>query len=290
MLGIQFGETDREILAVENASGPGFTLADLDWRKRTFRNVVAYSGYDVVGARFAGEREMLLVRRALKDAWLVDETHRARLTSDGLVFSAARSRAGDLLLSKPVDGGLSIWWQGHDGTSRRLTHGIGDVAPNFSPDGRLWTYADYAQKDVMLCTSTGDSCRVLRNEPQLPAWPVFSPDGDRIAYLTLNGSTQLTIVSADDGHYQVSWDASYQCPPVWSSARTLWSLEVKSGHRVWFERDLTGRKTGKRFDAPAEGEALDESQCWPRNPSASPFAPPVHVEVEQTSSIVSLPN
>ena len=142
----------------------------------------------------------------------------------------------------------------------------------------------------MFCTIGKGTCRPLRHDELLPTWPRFSPDGEKLAYLTQVGSTQLTVVSAKDGHTLTSWDACYQCEPVWSSATTVWALEISAGHRVWFERDaMTGKKTGNRFEAPSEGAGADASQCWPKTPpSDAPFAQPAHAEIEQSSLILGL--
>ena len=69
-----------------------------------------------------------------------------------------------------------------------------------------------------------------------------------------------------DGHVVASWGAYYQCPPVWSSATTLWSLEVSGGKYFWSERDVTtGVRTGNRKDGPQANDTLDEVLCWPKS-------------------------
>jgi hypothetical protein len=287
---IQFGERANDILAPYSLSGSDATLAEIDWSENTFINLGRYPGFDLVSARFVGEQELLLARRVSRDAWMADGTRRVRLTSDGNTYTAARSRAGDLLLGRKDSAGSSIWWQGLDGVSRKVTQGVADVAPDVSPDLRTWAYADYVRKTIMLCSIRGNECRVLRQDELLPTWPRFSPDGARLAYVTQLGSTQLTIISATDGHYQASWDARYECPPAWSSATTLWSLEILSGRRVWIERDISGRRTGKRVNAPVEGGSADEFQCYPKVPALDPaFPQPVHVETEETSVVLRLP-
>jgi hypothetical protein len=289
---IQFGRREDEIWVAETASTVNSRFTSVHWRARTAANVGDYGGYDLMAADFRADTAMLLARRASRDAWMVEGGRRVRLTSDGRNVSAARSISGDLLLSKIGDDGrVNVWWQGLDGTSRKLTHGTTDVVPSFSPDGGRWSYVDYAHNDIMLCSLSTDNCRVLRNDQLRPTWPTFSPDGKNLAYLTVVGSTQLTIISATEGHYLVSWDALYQCPPIWSSPTTLWSVEVSGGRRVWYERDLTGKKTGKRFEAPPAGSTSDEFGCWPQAESlGSPLSVPTHIEVAETSLILDAPN
>ena len=287
---VQFGEHDDEILVPSSLSGPNTTLAAIDWRNETLVELGGYAGLDLVAARFVDGRKTFLGRRTLSDAWMIEGSRRTRLTSEGQLNSAARSSSGDLLLGKRENGRSTIWWQGRDGTSRKLTNGEADFAPQFSPDGRAWVYADYAQKSIMICSVSGGACRVLRNDPLLPSWPTFAPDGESLAYATQVGSTQMTIVSAKDGHYLVSWDACSLCPPVWSSAATVWSLEISAGRYVWVERDIGGKKTGKRYEMPAEDAPTDEFHCWPKMPSAnSPFSHSVRVEREESSLILGLP-
>ena len=234
---------------------------------------------------------MLLARRVVSDAWLYEGAQRRRLTSDGRNYSVARSSKGDLLLSKLGDDGtINIWWQGLDGASRELTHGGRDVEPTFSTDGRSWSYADYAQKSIMVCSRSDDACRVLQKDEMLPSWPRFSPGGQTLAYLTTVGVSKLVVVSISDGHVVASWSAYYQCPPVWSSATTLWSLEVAGGKYFWSERDVTtGMRTGNRQDGPHPNVALDEVQCWPKSASSeSPFFQKVRVESQEVSRLLKL--
>ena len=287
---VQFGEHDDEILIPYGSWGSGTMLAEIDWRNATVVELGRYSGFDLVAAKKSSGGQMFLGRRVLGDAWLVEGSRRARLTSDGQINSVARSLSGDLLLGKRELGRSAIWWQGRDGTSRKLTNGDSDVAPDFAPDGRSWVYADYARKNLVLCSVGGGTCRVLRNDDLLPSWPKFSPDGQKVAYATQVGSTQVMIVSAKDGHYLVSWNAFPLCPPIWSSSATVWSLEISDGRYVWFERDLSGKKTGKRYEMPHEDGPTDEFHCSPKIPA--PDSPPfqtVRVEREETSRLLSLP-
>ena len=286
---IQFGESDDEIWMPVGLSGPNTTLAVIDWRAETLVERGRYAGFDLVAAKRANGTETFLGRRVRGDAWMIEGGRETRLTSDGQINSAARDSAGDLLLGKRERGGSTIWWQGRDGTSRKLTHGEADVCPEFSPDGKSWAYADYAQKSINLCSVGSEKCRVLCSDQLLPAYPKFSPDGQRLAYVTQVGSTRVTVVSPRDGHELVSWDASSRCAPVWSSQTTLWSLEISAGRYTWFERDMQGTKTGKRYEPPAEEVPTDEYHCWTKRPSSnSPILQPVQVLREETSRLLRL--
>jgi hypothetical protein len=165
-----------------------------------------------------------------------------------------------------------------------------DVEPDVGPDGQSWTYADYVRKNIMLCGRKSGRCQVLRHDEMLPSWPRFSPDGQNIAYLTAVGSPQLFVVSTASGEIRNSWNAFYQCPPVWSSSSTLWTFEVSAGRYFWSERFIeTGRRTGKRIDAPNENVDVSEVQCWP--PSAakgSPLFQRLVIKTNETSRLLRL--
>jgi hypothetical protein len=237
---------------------------------------------------------VLLGRHRSNDAWLYGSNGRRRLTSDGENFSAAMSAAGDLLLSKQGgDGGMSIWWQSHDGATREMSPGPFDVEPQFSPDGRSWLYVDYMRQSVILCSFKTESCRVLRRDESLPSWPQFAPDGKNIAYLTQMNVPKLVVVSLEDGKVKELGDAYYQCPPVWSSPTKIWSLRGAARRIFWSERDVTtGARTGRQLEVGGDEintgrTSADEVQCWPPNAHpGSPFFMPLRVETEESSRLL----
>jgi hypothetical protein len=291
-LRVQFGGGEDSLLVSYQLSGATSTLAELDWRGGAYRNLGRYPGFDLVGARSQGERTVLLARHVSKDVWAYDAAGRHRLTSDGENYSAAVSPKGELLLSKrDANGNLSIWMQGSVGPGKRLTKGPSDILPEVSPDGRWWAYADLSQKSIMLCSMDGGSCRTLSRDERWPTWPKFSPDGAKIAYVTQVNGPRLTVVSTNDGQIQQSWDAYRQCPPVWSSATTIWIFEALAGHNIWAERDTTtGRKTGKQIEVPPQDVSLSEFQCGSENVTPdSPFFQRLRVETEEKTRLLSLP-
>jgi hypothetical protein len=289
---IQFSDPDDNVLVSYQLSGTVSTLAALDWHKGSYRNLGMLPGLDLVGARRSGDQTILLGRHISNDAWFYDGSSRRALTSDGETYSAAISSDGQLLLSKRGDDGrVSIWSQGRDGQLKRVTAGPADVGPDFSSDGRWWVYADYAQKSIVLCSVAESTCRTLRRDSQLPTWPKVSADGTKVAYLTQTNVPRLTIVSVDDGRVQRSWDAYYQCPPVWSSPTTIWSFEALAGHYFWAERSaMSGERTGSRIEIPGNGAAPSEIQCWPAGVGRdSPFFQRVRVETRETAKLLRLP-
>jgi hypothetical protein len=288
---IQFDGQDDTLL-ISHQSGSISTLAELDWRRGLYRNLGRYPGFDLIGARAQRERTLLLGRHISKDIWLYDGSGGRQLTSDGVSCSGAISPTGDLLVSKlGDDGNFSIWSQGPVGAGNRLTTGPSDVLPSFSENGRWWVYADYARKSIVVCSTEGGNCRVLRRDEQWPTLPRFSPDGSQIAYVTQTGAPHLTIVSVKDGQMQQSWDAFRQCPPIWSSPTTIWSFEALAGHYLWAERDTTtGRRTGKRIEVLDRDVALSEFRCSSDDVAPdSPFFRRVRVETKEITRLLSLP-
>ena len=91
----------------------------------------------------------------------------------------------------------------------------------YSPDGK-WIIFEAVRKPPQVESTlyvipvTGGARIRITDGKQWDDKPRFSPDGEKVAYLTQVGSTQLTIISARDGHTLTSWDACYQCEPVWS--------------------------------------------------------------------------
>ena len=230
-------------------------MTTLNWKRGVFASSGFYPGFDILRAKIVGDTEVLVVRRLSSDAWLDDGVRHERLTSDGQDYSVAMSKSGDLLLSKrDADGNYNVWRQSPSGATKKLTSGKIDVGPEFGPDGKAWAYADYTAKSIVMCGGDAQSCRVLRRDEMLPIWPRFSPDGELLAYVTQIGAPKLTVVSAQDGEaVKASWDAYYQCPPIWSSTSTVWGLEASNGRYSWYERNaLTGVRTGGHVDAPNE--------------------------------------
>jgi tRNA A-37 threonylcarbamoyl transferase component Bud32/Tol biopolymer transport system component len=289
---IQFDRHSDNLLVSYQLSATVSTLMSLDWKNGVGRNLGRYPGLDLVSVRSADAGSILLGRHRTKDVWLYDRTGRHRLTMDGENYSAAISKAGDLLLSKrTADGGVSIWWQAPGGSSKQMTSGPADVQPEFSSDGRSWIYADYAKKSLMTCSSSDGTCRVLHRDEMLPSWPRYSPDGARIAYLSQVYPSRLVAIALRDSAVTQLGAAYPQCPPIWSSSQNLWGFEGTPGHYFWSERNvITGAKTGRTRDIEKTFAAADEVECWPKDEhQGSQFFQALRVETEERSDFLRLP-
>jgi hypothetical protein len=280
---LQFDPKTEALYLPDSRSLASSSLTLLDWRGSTITRVGRYPGLEIVSAIRTGDDLVVLLRHPTSDAWLHDGGSRRRLTVDGQTFSAAISNEGHMLLGKRSDeGAFSIWWKGRDGRARRVTNGPSDVGPEFSATGKEWAYVDYQARSVVLCRSPDIDCRPLVHDDMLPSWPRFSPDGQSLAYVTQIGTSRLVVTSVRDGRTQVIGPVQSSCPPVWSSSRTLWTLEGAAKTHSWIERDAEfGLTTGKRLDLEPGAD------CWPRvEDPRSPFYRRVKMEAEEDSSLL----
>jgi hypothetical protein len=236
-----------------------------------------------------------LARHRTSDAWLNEALGKRKVSDDGSTLSAAVSQRGDILLGRRSDDGVvAIWSKGADGILRQVTRGPLDVRPDFSPDGRSWAYVDYARKNIMLCSGMPSPCRVLHTDDHLPSWPRFSPDGAHLAYVTQVGTQRVMVVALQNGAIQEVGPAFSQCPPVWSTATTLWTFEGSPKRYFWSERNVqTGTSTGRRIEmGDTMNDAVqdpDESRCWP--PSGHPDEgsfPRLRVETDERFRVIRL--
>jgi serine/threonine protein kinase len=294
---VTFDGRGHEVLVSHNLSRSASTLAALDWRAGTLTHLGRYDNFDIVDVAPAMEKSTaILTRRRAKDAWLRERGRSRKLTHDGQTFSAAIYPDGDLLLGKRgQDGAISVWRQGHDGTLAQITTGPLDLRPDVSADGRRWVYVDGARQLLMICAGrSATSCSVLRKDEALPTWPRFSPDGSKLAYVTVAGAQQVNVLSLANGSVKQLGAAFAQCPPIWSSPTRLWTFEGSAKHYVWIERDVeSGAATNRRIDL---GESVndanqdpDERHCWPPDDVAeAALFPKIRIETEEISNLLRL--
>jgi hypothetical protein len=272
---------------------PRSPLASFDWRTAKYRKLGTFADMDIVDVLSGGEKSILLGRHRATDVWLYDGSAKRLLTSDEGISAAAISMSGDLLLARRGLGvTMNIWSQDRAGAKRKLTSGQFDTAPDFSPDGSSWVYADYSRKSIVICTTATNECRILRRDEMLPAWPRFSPDGSKVAYVRQSAAPRMMAISISDGKERALGNTHWQCPPVWSSPREVWGFEGTAGHYFWVERDIeTAARTGRRVEVNDKQDAVnDDIECWPRGvPAGSPFFRKLRLETEETTSILRLP-
>jgi hypothetical protein len=285
---VQFAdEGDDLLISLPTVSGAG-DLVSMDWRRGRSVRLARYGDFQLQFFRRTSTGEAAVANKSSRDVWLEEGAGRRRLTYDGQNYTAAMSPAGVLLVSKRSgSGAFAIWRQAAEGPAERLTEGPDDVEPAVSADSKHWAYVDYKRMSIMLCEAESKECRVLRRDGLLPSWPMFSQDGALIAYLTQLNSPQLTVISTQDGSVVGSWNAHFQCPPIWSSVTTVWSLESSPGGYAWSEREVTGKRTGRQFTATSENLEPGEVQCFPKALAVDrPLVRPVTIETVETSRVI----
>jgi serine/threonine protein kinase len=281
---------DRLFVSPLDARSP---LTAIDWRKLSYRNLGGYGDMDLIDALVSDQTAAILGRRRSKDVWAYEGSSRRRLTRDGNNDAAAISSRGEMLVAKAGTGSIeNIWLRSSDGTLRKVTDGQFDTSPDFSPNGRSWVYVDYPRRRIMICATETGQCRVLRRDEILPAWPRFSPDGSKIAYVRYGAAAQLIVFSVSDQREWPMGSVHWQCPPVWSSPDKVWAFEGSAAGYAWVEKEIeTGLRTGHRVQVSDDRNAVnDDLDCWPKNVDvASPFFRKLRVETEETSSVLRLP-
>jgi len=141
----------------------------------------------------------------------------------------------------------------------------------------------------MICVTGTYECRVLKHDEMLPVDPHFSPDGSKVAYVRLGAVSQLMAFSVSDGREWPIGGTHWQCPPVWSSPKAVWTFEGSAGGYAWVEKDVeTGLRTGRRVQVGDNQSALNsELECWPKDVDAtSPFFRKLRVEAEETALLL----
>jgi len=166
------------------------------------------------------------------------------LTPDGraVIFHSDRSGGSELWL-QPLNG-LTL-----DGHPRRLTDHPGTVAlPDVSPDGRWIAYQRVLnrQRDIWLVPTSGGPSVQFTDDPAPDLHPVFSPTGDRIAWVSERSGVENVWVAevADGGRrsqpVQMTHGDSADLYPAWSPDGTrLAYVEVKGYFQEVLVKDLT---------------------------------------------------
>jgi len=162
------------------------------------------------------------------------------------------------------------------GKPQLVTEGPMDMYPSFQPDGLGFVHVRVRDGAVVACrlaARDATDCRLVHADPLGPRFTTVSPDGTQVAYQTTHGTgSRLRIVSLSDGSMRDLGIYRSVCPPLWSSARALWTYE--DGASNWREvEDLRGKPTGR--SAKHEGEG--PSAC-DRPPQASAVPPLLTVQ------------
>jgi serine/threonine protein kinase/Tol biopolymer transport system component len=281
---VRFGAPD---LLISDETGVG-TLDRLDWKTGEARRIGFLPGAVLrTVTTIPNGTRVLLSSTERSDVWIFDPGRPPRqLTTDGHNFGAAWSPKGEVLVGRALpDGRYVIVRYERDGSSHQVTQGPSDCVPSFAPDGMSWLYADYERKAIMRCEH--DACRELVRDPQLPEWPVIAPDQKHIAYITVYGSPRLLMANADGNHRLDLGPTAVECPPVWTSATSLWAFSGGGDQREWAEIDVSrGSRTGR--SKPARTFNPDKQTCgWEDELPSSPFYQRVRILPRETWNVAA---
>jgi serine/threonine-protein kinase len=235
----------NELLLSSSTKSSG--LEALDWRTGQSRRV-GYVPDQMVESvlDISGEESLLVSAMEKIDAWFVAAGNPDRqVTRDGRSVWASASKNGDVLVSRKLDhDGFVIFRYDARGNERQVTSGPFDMVPSFAPDGASWVYADYQRKAIMRCD--GRSCAEVRRDDVLMGWPAMSPDGRRIAFVSLEGTPHVHVMDVAGSTDRDLGSTALECPPVWTGDDALWAYGGSGDRREWREIDLvTGLKTGR---------------------------------------------
>ncbi len=222
-------------------------------------------------SRLTNGDHLVLSRSTRQDVWMFPDGGPARaLTVDGTSFAPTWSRRGGVLFERELpDGKYVIFALGEDGNAQQMTKGPFDGVPSFADGSDRWVYADYHRKAIVACLK--ERCSELLRSDELLDWPVMAPDENHVAFVSLAGIPHLRIADAEGKVTRDLGPTATECPPVWTSAASLWIFSGAGGRREWIEFNIdAAKKTGRTKAATAFN--VDEARCgWENEPPSSPF-------------------
>jgi serine/threonine protein kinase len=280
--------TDQAEVSVDGTQGNSL-LALVDWRAGMARYHASLPAWDLRDSMTDERGDVLFVSRKLfNDLW-EDPTPGApprRLTTDGTNDNAAISPStGRLLVQKRRSNGEYVVMLFERGASspRLTTGGPLDVMPSFSEANGDWFFVRDRQR-IVRCDKQL-SCAELHVDQQLPAWPIASPNGENVAYLTWLKTPRLKVLALKTGSVRDLGAALTDCAPAWSDKDHVWTVQASERGRDWIEIDVrTGDRTGRQRPAGSDGQA-DSPSCWLDEATSPNPYPRVRVVGRESSEI-----
>ncbi len=131
----------------------------------------------------------------------VDRTVLALGDSTLIITEPVRSPDGTrLAYAQQLEGVSAVFVAGTDGANpQRLTHGIWDSGPVWSPDGRWIAYYSDANGDVWVVPSAGGEARQLTSGPARDNPIGWLPDGSAVILQRAGTGDEQTLVAPLDG-------------------------------------------------------------------------------------------
>ncbi|MEA2696330.1 MAG: eukaryotic-like serine/threonine-protein kinase, partial [Myxococcales bacterium] len=267
---ISFGRNGMDLL-MSYEEGGNVILVDLPPLVTSPIRMGLIPGAQLREAMTVEGRIAFLAQRVRSDVW---STHDGRptiqLTFDGKSYNPDVSARGDLLSETLQPGGdlfIGFRRSGHK-EYETLTTGPADLTPSFLADQDNWLYVKADRREIIQCSLSTRACRVLYSADVLPIFPIGSPDGNRVAFLSAVSRSRLFILS-QDGAAKDLGPARMDCAPRWSSDDSIWVLQGSDDRAEWVELLAgTGRATGRRT-AAGESNSADYGCPYSRFPAAA---------------------
>jgi tricorn protease len=122
---------------------------------------------------------------------------------------------------------------------------IGARMPALSPDGKQLAFV--YRGDIWLAPSAGGSARPLTQHVEAEANPIFSPDGDWVAFASKrNGNWDIFAVPSSGGTpRQLTWHSGNETPQGWSpdGTKLLFAGRRDSPNNAIYSIDVTSLRT-----------------------------------------------
>jgi TolB protein len=175
-------------------------------RRLTDRKVDCCAAFAPGGHKIAFSRELHnsseIFTMRLDGTHLFQVTHAHHASEAFNEFPAFSPKGGRIAFDR-AEIGRGIFAVDNDGGHlKRLTQGEFDVSPNWSPDGRRIVFSHGTQISVM--NADGTHRHRLTHDGFDNQWPVFSPNGRKIAYVRFTPES-----GARDGIFMMNADGSH---------------------------------------------------------------------------------
>ena len=277
-------ETARLVPKSEELSDPawspdGTTLAVTSSRA---------GSYDVYTMKPDGNERRLVLRNALHPSW----------SPDGKQFVVVRRACGSTDSTSPCSsdeqGGTSLAIVNADGTDVRALgskESRDALAPEWSPDGKLIAFVDYAGS-IKLVAPDGESVPMTA-APTTSASVSWSPDSSKLAYDRYDeksaGSVVVVLDRASDRETVLRGQQSGAEAPVWSpegDQLVFNSMEVDSSTASGSCRDHFPSRLwmmaqdGTKAHQVGTGYLAYGTASWARAVDSAPVLPPIRASTE----------
>jgi TolB protein len=172
---------------------------------------------------------------------------------------------GELNLEEVDEDARRVVMRANGQDKRRVTH-LGELAlfPDFSPSGHRITFDNAADDEIYEVTLKTGRLRQLTHNDAFDAWPVYSPDGSKIAFISdRTGVRQVWVMDVDGSDpVQLTFDdAAKEQLPDWSP----------DGSKIAFQSMGTGN--GDLYVMDADGSDVRRLTSTPEADSGPAWSP-----------------